>query len=40
MTGTTGTTSTQYYLGINTVDPADLNFALTVDGSHLIFDAK
>ena len=40
MTGTTGTTSTQYYLGINTVDPADLNFALTVDGSNLIFDAK
>lgn len=40
MTGTTGTTSTQYYLGINTVDSADLNFALTVDGSHLIFDAK
>ena len=40
MTGTTGTTSTQYYLGINTVDPADLNFALTVDGSHLVFDAK
>ena len=40
MTGTTGTTSTQYYVGINTVDPADLNFALTVDGSHLIFDAK
>ena len=40
MTGTTGTTSTQYYLGINTVDPADLNFALTVDGSHLIFAAK
>lgn len=40
MTGTTGTTSTQYYLGVNTVDPADLNFALTVDGSHLIFDAK
>ena len=40
MTGTTGTTSTQYYLGINTVDPADLHCALTVDGSHLIFDAK
>lgn len=40
MAGTTGTTSTQYYLGINTVDPADLNFALTVDGCHLVFDAK
>lgn len=40
MTGTTGTTSTQYYLGINKVNPADLNFALTVDGCHLVFDAK
>lgn len=40
MNGTTGTTSTQYYLGINTVDPADLNFALTVDGCHLVFGAK
>lgn len=38
MQGTTGTTSTQYYLGINTVDPDDLNFALTVDGCHLVFD--
>ena len=38
MQGTTGTTSTQYYLGINTVDPSDLNFALTVDGCHLVFD--
>lgn len=37
MQGTTGTTSTQYYLGISTVDPADLNFALTVDSSHLVF---
>lgn len=36
MQGTTGTTSTQYYLGISTVDPADLNFALTVDSSHLV----
>lgn len=40
MQGTTGTTSTQYYLGINTVDPDDLFFALTVDGSHLVFDAE
>ncbi|MDH6341290.1 hypothetical protein M2480_000040 [Parabacteroides sp. PFB2-12] len=40
MEGTTGTTSTQCYLGINTVDPSDLNFALTVDGSHLVFGAK
>lgn len=38
MDGTTGTTSTQYYLGINTVDPNDLNFALTVDGCHLVFE--
>lgn len=37
MQGTTGTTSTQYYLGISTVDPTDLNFALTVDSSHLVF---
>lgn len=38
MEGTAGTTSTQYYLGINTVDPSDLNFALTVDGCHLVFN--
>lgn len=38
MVGTTGTTSTQYYLGINTVDPDDLNFALTVDSCHLVFN--
>ncbi len=38
MEGTTSTTSTQYYLGINTVDSSDLNFALTVDGSHLVFN--
>lgn len=37
MVGNTGTTSTQYYLGI-TVDPSDLNFALTVDGCHLVFN--
>lgn len=37
MQGTDGSTSIQYYLGITTVDPADLNFALTVDGSHLVF---
>ncbi len=40
MQGTTGTTSTQYYLGINTVDPSDLNFALTVDSSHIVFGAE
>ncbi|MDO4179768.1 MAG: hypothetical protein Q4D36_00585 [Bacteroidales bacterium] len=38
MVGTTGTTSTQYYLGINTVDSDDLNFALTVDSCHLVFN--
>ena len=38
MQGTDGSTSIQYYLGITTVDPADLNFALTVDGSHLVFE--
>lgn len=37
MVGNTGTTSTQYYLGINTVDPNDLNFALTVEYAHLVF---
>lgn len=38
MEGTAGTTSTQYYLGITTVDPSNLNFALTVDGCHLVFN--
>ncbi len=38
MESTTSTTSTQYYLGINTVDPDDLNFALTVDECHLVFN--
>lgn len=38
MEGTTDTTSTQYYLGITTVDPSDLNFALTVEGCHLVFN--
>lgn len=37
MTGTDGNTYTQYYLGINTVEPSDLNFALTIDGCHLVF---
>lgn len=40
MQGTTGTTSTQYYLGVNTVDSNDLNFALTVDSSHIVFGAE
>ncbi len=38
MEGTTNTTSTQYYLGINTIDPNDLNFTLGVDGCHLVFN--
>lgn len=33
MVGNAGTTSTQYYLGINTIDPNDLNFALTVENA-------
>lgn len=37
MNGTDGTTSIQYYMGI-IVDSADLNFALTVDGSHYVFE--
>lgn len=37
MVGNAGTTSTQYYLGINTIDPNDLNFALTVENAYLIF---
>ena len=37
VTGTDGTVTTQSYLGINTIDPSDLNVAFTVDGSHLQF---
>lgn len=40
MVGNAGTTSTQYYLGINTIDPNDLNFALTVENAYLIFSGK
>lgn len=28
---------TQYFLGANAIDPDDLNFALSVDGCHLVF---
>ncbi|MBU3809315.1 MAG: bacterial Ig-like domain-containing protein [Candidatus Phocaeicola faecipullorum] len=28
----------QYYLGANAIDPDDLNFALSVDGCHLVFE--
>ena len=38
MQGVAGTTYTQYYLGINTVDLSDLNFALTMEGCHLVFN--
>lgn len=38
MIGTTRTISTQYYWGINTIDANDLNFALSVDGCHLVFN--
>jgi len=36
MKGTDGKTYTQYYLGINTVDPADLYVAFTADHCHLV----
>ena len=34
---TSGTSYAQYYLGINKVDMNDLNFALTIEGGHLVF---
>ena len=37
VTGTDGSVTYQSYLGINTIDPNDLNVAFTVDGSHLEF---
>ena len=39
VTGTDGSVTIQNYLGINTIDPSDLNVAFTVDSSHLKFDA-
>ncbi|OYP55923.1 hypothetical protein [Segatella bryantii] len=39
MTGTDNNLYTQYYIGLSTVDPNDLQFAFTVDGSHLIFNS-
>lgn len=39
MQGTDGKTYTQYYLGINTVDPADLFVDFTVDSDHLVFSS-
>ena len=38
MAGTKGTTSTQYYLGINTINPNDLCFTLSVEKAHLVFN--
>jgi len=38
MNGNDGNTYIQYYLGINTVDAGDLQFAFTVDGSHIVFE--
>lgn len=38
MQGTDDAISTQCYWGINIIDANDLNFALTVDGCHLVFN--
>ena len=38
MEGTDGNTYTQSYTGINTVDPDNFYFNLTVDGSHIEYD--
>lgn len=38
MQGTDDAISTQCYWGINTISANDLNFALTVDGCHLVFN--
>ena len=38
MKGTDGKTYTQYYIGVNTVNPADLNFGFTIDSCHLVFN--
>ena len=40
MHGTDGKTYTQYYLGISTVDPSDLNVDFTVDNCHLVFGSS
>ena len=37
--GTDGVVYTQYYLGVNTVDPSNLNIAFTIDGCHMVFGA-
>jgi len=38
MKGTDGKTYTQDYIGINTVDPDNLYFRLTVDGSYIVLE--
>lgn len=38
MTGNNGATYTQDYTGINTIDPDNFYFRLTVDGSYLVFE--
>lgn len=40
MTAKDGTVYTQEYKGINSIDPDDLYFRLTVDGCHLVFDRE
>lgn len=37
VTGTDGTTTYQWYTGINNINPSDLYVSFTVDGSHLVF---
>lgn len=39
VTGNDGSVTVQNYLGINIIDPSDLNVAFTVDSSHLKFNA-
>ena len=38
VTGTDGTTTYQWYTGINNIDPSDLFVSFTVDSSHLVFE--
>ena len=38
MIGNNGVKYVQEYIGINTIDPDDMYFRFTVDGSHIVFD--
>ncbi len=38
VTGADGKVSAQSYLGVNTVDPSDLQVAFSVEGAHLLFE--